>query len=109
MSADNGPTRLVPGTQWTGRMPQELLEDCIAPHPQEIQVIAPAGSVLVFNGHCWHSGTANRTGAPRRTVHAAFIRRSVPQPADERFQDHLRLATLRRLQPAHLTLLEVEG
>ena len=33
------------------------------------QLIAPAGSVLVFNGQCWHGGGTNQTDTNR---HALF-------------------------------------
>ncbi len=42
-------------------------------HPEETIVIARAGSVLVINGHLWHSGTRNRSRGPRRVVQCVFV------------------------------------
>src|SRR5262249_7699066 len=69
---ENGATRLVPGSHRSGRLPQDALPDPGEPHPDEIKAVAPAGSVLVFNGHVWHSGTDNRTERPRRALFAFF-------------------------------------
>jgi ectoine hydroxylase-related dioxygenase (phytanoyl-CoA dioxygenase family) len=32
-----------------------------------------------MNAHLWHGGTANRTAAPRRALHAFYTRRDKPQ------------------------------
>lgn len=54
-TADNGATRIVPGSHRAGR----------EPHPDEdcdwIPAEMPAGSVLVMHGGMWHSGGANTT------------------------------------------------
>jgi ectoine hydroxylase-related dioxygenase (phytanoyl-CoA dioxygenase family) len=78
-TAENGATRIVPGSQRWGKLPQTVLEDPAAPHPDEILVLAPAGSVVVMNTHAWHGGTANRTGAPRRALHSFYCRYDQPQ------------------------------
>ena len=62
-SAENGGTRVVPGSHKSGlEAPPEGF--CVR-HVH--QAHAPAGSVLVFNGQCWHGGGANRSqhGATR--------------------------------------------
>ncbi len=44
----------------------------MGPHPDEVKIIAPAGSVIFFNSSdLWHSGTFNYTPAARLalTVH----------------------------------------
>ena len=46
-----------------------------------------AGSVAVINGHIWHGGTRNESGAPRRVLHLAIGRRDLPQQLNER--EHL--------------------
>lgn len=76
---DNGATRLVPGSHKWGRNPREALADPLAPYPGEALVIAPAGTVVVYNAHIWHGGTANRTGMHRRALHSFFVRRDLPQ------------------------------
>lgn len=83
-TAENGATRLVPGSHRWGRLPQEVMEDAMAPHPEEILLLAPAGSVAVVNTHAWHGGTANRSGGPRRCVHAFYTRWDKPQ---QQYQD----------------------
>lgn len=76
---ENGPTRIVPGSHRWGKLPQQELTDPKAAHPDEILVLGKAGSVVVMNTHAWHGGTANRTGKPRRALHAFFTRLDKPQ------------------------------
>ncbi|HYO82101.1 MAG TPA: phytanoyl-CoA dioxygenase family protein [Bryobacteraceae bacterium] len=83
---ENGPLRVVPGSHRWGKRPQDVLADCSAPHPEEVLVTAPAGTVVVMNAHLWHGGTANRTGAVRRALHAFYCRRDIPQ---QQYQKHL--------------------
>jgi ectoine hydroxylase-related dioxygenase (phytanoyl-CoA dioxygenase family) len=58
-TAENGATRLVPGSHARDRAPM-LGEDAEA-IPAEMK----RGSVLVYNGSLWHQGGANRTDARR--------------------------------------------
>lgn len=76
---DNGATRMVPGSHKWGTRPQEVLEDVMAPHPQQVLLTARAGSIAVMNAHLWHGGTANRSRAPRLAMHAFYCRRDKPQ------------------------------
>ena len=76
---DNGATRVVPGSHLWHRLPGDVLRDAKAPHPQEQLILAPAGTVVVYNAHIWHGGTANRTARHRRALHAFFVRRDIPQ------------------------------
>jgi len=78
-TSENGATRLVPGSHKWGKLPQRVLSDPAAPHPEEILVTAPAGSVVVMNTHAWHGGTANRTNRPRRALHSFYCRYDQPQ------------------------------
>ncbi len=78
-TAENGATRLVPGSHRWGTRPQDVLADTMAAHPDERLLIAPAGSIAVMNAHLWHGGTANRTAAPRLAMHAFYCRRDKPQ------------------------------
>ena len=105
-TADNGCTRLVPGSHRLGR-PQDLLDDPTAPHAEQELVEAPAGSVAVFNSLTWHGGTLNRTGsAQRRGMHCFFDVRERPQQTDQRA--YLRPETAARLTPAMRYLLDVD-
>lgn len=76
---DNGPTRMVPGSHKWGQRPQDVLEDPLAPHPDEVMLTGQAGTVAVMNAHLWHGGTANRTSRPRLAMHAFYCRRDKPQ------------------------------
>lgn len=76
---DNGATRVVPGSHRWGSRPQDVLDDPMAPHPGEVLVLGPAGSIAVMNSHLWHGGTANRSAAPRLAMHAFYCRRDKPQ------------------------------
>lgn len=72
MTAENGATRLVPGTQMQRNLPRKGIgpADC---HPDEILLNAPAGSVLMFNGHLWHGGSRNQSGAARRVIQCTLV------------------------------------
>lgn len=74
-TADNGATRLVPGTHLFLNQPPKSLADPGSHHPDERTIIARAGSVLLFNGHIWHSGTRNGTSRPRRVLQCSFVAR----------------------------------
>ena len=76
---ENGATRFVPGSHVSGKLPQEALADPWAAHPQERLALGAAGDVILMNAHLWHGGTANRSAAPRRSLHAFFVRGDQPQ------------------------------
>ncbi len=78
-TAENGATRMVPGSHRWGTRPQDVLGDPMAPHPDEVLLIGRAGSIAVMNAHLWHGGTANRTSAPRLAMHAFYCRSDKPQ------------------------------
>ena len=78
-TADNGATRYVPGSHRWGKLPQAAVADPAAEYPGEVLVLAAAGDVILMNAHLWHGGTANRTGAPRRSLHGFFVRGDQPQ------------------------------
>jgi ectoine hydroxylase-related dioxygenase (phytanoyl-CoA dioxygenase family) len=78
-TTENGATRMIPGSHRWGTRPQDVLEDPMAPHPEEILLTARAGSIAVMNAHLWHGGTANRTAVPRLAMHAFYCRRDKPQ------------------------------
>lgn len=104
-TAENGATRVVPGSHRRGTMPKDEMDDPADPHPEEVQVIAPAGTVVVFNSHLWHGGTENRSASPRRAMHSYFCHRDLPQQLDQR--EYIRPETRRRLTPAQHFLLDV--
>lgn len=104
-TAENGATRVVPGSHRSAAMPGDVLADPAAAHPDETLLLAPAGTVVIFNSHLWHGGTRNRTDRPRRALHAYFCRRDLPQQLDQ--QAYLRVNTYARLSPAHRYVLDV--
>jgi ectoine hydroxylase-related dioxygenase (phytanoyl-CoA dioxygenase family) len=125
MSEENGATRLVPGShKWPAlNVPDDNLagekapvptaeelaqfpEDATAPHPQEIKVTGKAGAICVINGHIWHGGTLNRSGASRRLLHLAIGRRDVPPQLDQR--EYLTPSLKNRSNPAQQYLLDIE-
>jgi ectoine hydroxylase-related dioxygenase (phytanoyl-CoA dioxygenase family) len=75
----NGATRVIPGSHRSGQLPQEVLPDLRAAHPDEVLLTGPAGTAIVYNAHLWHGGTANKSQAPRRALHVFFARRDKPQ------------------------------
>jgi ectoine hydroxylase-related dioxygenase (phytanoyl-CoA dioxygenase family) len=76
---DNGPLRAVPGSHRWGKLPQEVLADARAPHPDEVVIHGQAGTVVIMNAHLWHGGLPNRTARPRTAFHAFYCRRDKPQ------------------------------
>lgn len=102
---ENGPTRVVPGSHRDGRHPREVLEDPAAPHPDQRLLLAPAGTVVVFNSNTWHGGTLNRTDRPRRAMHSYFCRRDQEQQLDQKA--FLSEETLSRLSPELRHILDV--
>jgi ectoine hydroxylase-related dioxygenase (phytanoyl-CoA dioxygenase family) len=102
----NGATRVIPGSQTWGKRPQDVMPDPAQPHPDEVLVLAPAGSVVVMNTHAWHGGTANRTSNDRRALHAFYCRWDKPQ---QQYQKRLlRPETQARLSPELRTLLALD-
>ncbi len=103
---ENGATRVVPGSHKWGKRPQEVMADAFAPHPEQVLVTGPAGSLAIINSHTWHGGTANRTAKPRRAMHAFFCRGDKPQ---QQYQKRLlRPETQARLSPQLRKLLALD-
>ncbi|WP_299530082.1 phytanoyl-CoA dioxygenase family protein [Ulvibacterium sp.] len=80
----NGSTRIVPKTHKSSILPEEAMSDPNDEHPDEIRIMAPAGSVFIFNSHVWHGGTTNQTSHDRRSIHSYFCTRDQPQQIDQR-------------------------
>ncbi|MDQ2796945.1 MAG: phytanoyl-CoA dioxygenase family protein [Actinomycetota bacterium] len=75
VTAENGPTRIVPGSHRSSAVPpRSLAADPRSRHNDEVLVTGSAGDVLVFSSHAWHSGTANMSGRPRRVITVTYRR-----------------------------------
>jgi ectoine hydroxylase-related dioxygenase (phytanoyl-CoA dioxygenase family) len=101
----NGATRLVPNSHLFGKMPEEVMEDPLQSHPDEILLEAPAGTVMVFNSHLWHGGTINHTDRPRRAIHSYFCTREQVQQTPQ--QKFIQQETLSRISREANWLLDV--
>ena len=80
-TSENGPLRVIPGSHRIARSPVDDLAygSETGPHPAEVKLVAPAGSVILFNNaDLWHSGTFNYSPAPRLAVTAALLRGRAP-------------------------------
>ncbi len=104
-TALNGATRVVPGSNRSGKTPKDVMADPSQPHPDQAIITAPAGTVVIFNAHTWHGGTLNQTDQPRRGLHSYFCRRSWEQQLIQK--DYIRPATYARLSEAARFILDV--
>lgn len=67
-SAENGGTRLVPGSHLWPETPADK------PDVASISADAPAGTLLMFDGRMWHGTGANHTNRKRHLLLAYFCR-----------------------------------
>jgi ectoine hydroxylase-related dioxygenase (phytanoyl-CoA dioxygenase family) len=105
-TVENGATRMVPGSHRWGKLPQQVVADPSAKHPQEMLLTGKAGSVVVMNAHMWHGGTANQTAKPRCAMHGFFARWDKPQ---QQYQKKLvRPEVQQRLSPRMRKLLALD-
>jgi ectoine hydroxylase-related dioxygenase (phytanoyl-CoA dioxygenase family) len=79
-TVENGATRLVPGSHRLVRTLPKALVQPAARHPEERVVTGSAGSVLLLNGHTWHSGRRNESGGPRRAGQMVLVRGAAADP-----------------------------
>jgi hypothetical protein len=84
VDADNGATRLVPGSHRLPGSVSDHLEDRAAPHPDEVLATGPRGTVYLFIAHTWHGGTKNVSGRRRRILHISYVDRRFPQQLDQK-------------------------
>lgn len=79
-TAENGATRVVPGSH---RFVQPLPKSQAQPnaqHRDQAIVTGEAGSLLVFNGHLWHSGRRNDSAGPRRAIQTVILAHDAASP-----------------------------
>jgi ectoine hydroxylase-related dioxygenase (phytanoyl-CoA dioxygenase family) len=97
----NGATRLVPATHRLLSPPSKSFADPASRHGEQKIIVGAAGSVLVFNGHLWHSGTRNESSYSRRALQCSFVGR------DEFRFPSLRVDAPERLSPTVRFILSV--
>ena len=108
MDEGNGCTRLVPRTHLIHE-PIGMVSDHdpMEPHPEEIKLVAPAGTVCVFNSHVWHGGTRNVSkDRKRRACHCYFTAREHDQQLNQ--QEYMRLETWKRISQSARYILDVD-
>jgi ectoine hydroxylase-related dioxygenase (phytanoyl-CoA dioxygenase family) len=75
-TVENGATRVVPGSHRVTRPISKSFAQPLARHPDEYIAVGRAGSVLMLNGHTWHSGRQNNSTGSRRSVQMVVRRTS---------------------------------
>lgn len=100
----SGATRVVPGSHRWKRRPEDEMADPLEAYPGQQLIEAPAGSLAVFNGYLWHSGTLNSRSEPRRGVFSVFSRADQPRQNDQ--AGRLDEATAQRLSPQARRILD---
>lgn len=70
MTAERGPTCVVPGTHRGASYPPA--DRIHASLPGEVEVLADAGDAVFINGAIWHSGGTNRSQGLRRGIFLYF-------------------------------------
>ena len=84
-TAENGATRLVPGTHLSPppiiRMQTDAqgVRSLVQPDVEPVIAEAPAGSALVFDGRIWHGAGANTTQTPRPAIFSYYCQPYVRQ------------------------------
>lgn len=70
---ENGATRILPGSHHLIRPISKTYAQPLSRHPDELVITGSAGSVLIFNGHLWHSGRRNESDGPRRAAQMVIV------------------------------------
>lgn len=103
--SDNGATRFMLGSHMWSTIPDDLMNDCLADYEGQVVTCGPAGSIIVYNGSVWHGHTANSSGAPRRSIQGAYIRREAQSGVN--LPARMRPETLARIGPLARYLLAI--
>jgi len=102
-SPEIGGTRVVPGSHKSGMAgPPEGMDV-----KHIFQLVAPAGSVLVFNGQCWHGGGANQTQTDRHALFGHYRKNALIFQVDP--HDGFEEGWLEKLNPRQRALLRMEN
>ncbi|MBN60199.1 phytanoyl-CoA dioxygenase family protein [bacterium] len=97
-----GGTRIVPGSHKSGH--DGPPEGFAVRH--EFQLSCKAGSVLLFNGQCWHAGGANQTEDNRYAVFAHYRKSMLMFQLDP--HDEFPAAWFDRLNPRQRELMRMQ-
>ncbi|KAL1966010.1 hypothetical protein VTN77DRAFT_4950 [Rasamsonia byssochlamydoides] len=76
-TADNGATRMVPGSHLWDSKRRPTMEE-------SIPMVCPAGSVIYFLGTTWHCGGPNTTDKPRRAATVQYCQPFI-RPVENQF------------------------
>jgi ectoine hydroxylase-related dioxygenase (phytanoyl-CoA dioxygenase family) len=101
----NGATRVVPGSHKLAGSPGQYMTNPADDHPDQRLILAPAGTVGVFNAHLWHGGTKNTTDTTRRACHVYYTAREHGQQLNQK--EYIRKATYDRISAAARYVLDV--
>jgi len=72
-NANTGGTLVLPGSHRSQTNPSGGdLFDREAPHPAELQIEAPAGSVMLFDSRLWHCVAVNHSNEPRYAINVGY-------------------------------------
>ena len=102
-SPANGSTRIVAGSHKSGMAGPP--DGFSVKHIH--QVTAPAGSVLIFNGQCWHGGGNNSTDQDRHALFGHYRKRALLFQVDP--HDGFPAEWYDRLTPRQRELLRMEN
>jgi ectoine hydroxylase-related dioxygenase (phytanoyl-CoA dioxygenase family) len=103
-TAENGATRLIPGSHLLGRQPDYAAGEG---NVETIPVCAPAGSIMIFDGRLWHQTGANTTSRPRHGILNYYCRGYVRQ--QQNFFVGLKEEVISRATPVMRRLLGYEN
>jgi hypothetical protein len=78
-TAENGATRVLPGSHRSGApwVPEGEAPDADTPIPGEVVAVGPAGSVLLRDARLFHAAGHNRTSRARRSA-LVFYQHDIP-------------------------------
>lgn len=76
-TAETGGTWVVPGSHRFEAMPSEAYIK-----EKQVQIHAPAGSILFFDSMLWHKGGQNFSDKPRRAINQQYTRAFIKQQLD---------------------------
>jgi len=77
-SVEYGPTQYIPGSQYSGRYPNDPFEPTFEGR-EPVSLLCKAGDAYLFNGQGWHRGAPNTSNQTRYLFGMTFSKRFVAQ------------------------------